>query len=151
MLCTQCGKNAAQKYIRRTNEGERTVFLCPDCYRRLYGEAKEGFIASYLDSADGTVKECPVCGATLEEFRRTGLLGCADCYSAFREALIPTVQVIQGRVRHTGKDPVRALDDEKKELEAELKDAQKAGDRFLEQRIRYRLSVIHRLMNGGEE
>ena len=124
MLCAQCGKNQAQKYVRRTNEGEKAVYLCPDCYRRLYGGARENETSPYRDSAKGVPKECPSCGATLGEFRRTGLLGCADCYSVFREALIPTVQVVQGRISHTGKDPVRALDDEQRELEDELKDAQ---------------------------
>ena len=138
MLCSQCGKNQAQPYVRRTQEGEKTVFLCPECYRRLFG-------------AKSAPRACPSCGATLEEFRKTGLLGCAECYSAFREALIPTVQVIQGRLRHTGKDPARALDEEREELESELKDAQAMGDRFMEQRIRYRLSVIERLLNGGDE
>ncbi len=151
MLCSQCGKNQAQPYKRWMQEGERTVYLCPECYRLLYGGEKEDFIASYLDSAKNVPRACPACGTTLEEFRRTGLLGCADCYSAFREALIPTVQVIQGRVRHTGKDPVRALEDERRELEDELKDAQKRGDKFMEQRIRYRLSVINRFISGGDE
>ena len=142
MLCSQCGKNQAQPYVRRTAEGEKTVFLCPDCYRRLYGEARPEANAQ---------RACPSCGATLAQFRKTGLLGCADCYSVFREELIPTVQFIQGRLRHTGKDPARALDEEQRELQGELIDAQKMGDKFMEQRIRYRLSVIHRLLNGGDE
>lgn len=140
MLCTQCGKNQARTYVLRTAEGERSVSLCPDCYRARYGR----------EPSDGE-KVCPVCGLTLAEFRKTGLLGCAGCYSAFREELIPTVKVVQGRLRHTGKDPVRALADEREELEEELSVAQKMGDRFMEQRIRYRLSVIDRLMSGGEE
>ncbi len=146
MLCAQCGKNEAQKYIRHTGEGG-TVYLCPDCYRRLYGNAQ----AAASRDAKPSLKECPSCGTTLGEFRKTGLLGCADCYMAFREELLPTVQFIQGRLRHTGKDPVRTLDDERRELEAELRDAQKTGDKFMEQRIRYRLSVILRLISGGEE
>lgn len=150
MLCTMCGKNQANAYTRRTQEGEKQVFLCPDCYSRLYGGKKDDFIASYLNSAADVRTECPKCGMTLEEFRKTNLLGCADCYSAFREAIIPTVQVMQGRLQHTGKDPYRTLENERRELEAELRDAQKMGDRFMEQRIRYRLSVIHRLTDGGE-
>ncbi len=141
MLCAKCGKNQAQKYVCRTQEGEKTAFLCPDCYRRLYGGK----------SPAGGVQECPSCGMTLAEFRKTGLVGCADCYTAFREELLPTVKGVQGKLRHTGKDPVRTLDDEKRELEAELADARKMGDGLMEQRIRYRLSVIYRLLNGGGE
>lgn len=141
MLCTACGKDQAQNYRCRTKEGEKTLLLCPACYRRLYGGK----------DAPAGAQECPSCGMTLAEFRKTGLLGCADCYTAFREELLPTVKNVQGKLRHTGKDPFRTLDDEKRELEAELTDARRTGDRLLEQRIRYRLSVIQRLLNGGGE
>lgn len=48
---------------------------------------------------------CPRCGMTLEEFRRTGLLGCANCYPYFREELAPVLRRVQGRTVHTGKIP----------------------------------------------
>lgn len=53
----------------------------------------------------GARKICPKCGTTLEEFRRTGLLGCAICYRAFAEEIMPTLRLVQGSVLHTGKHP----------------------------------------------
>lgn len=50
-------------------------------------------------------KTCPRCGMKLGEFRKTGLLGCAGCYCAFREEILPTVRRVQGRIRHEGKAP----------------------------------------------
>ena len=143
MLCAMCGNDQARVYTRRTESGETKLYLCPDCYRR--------FMSGKASDTKNVRRTCPSCGTTLDEFRKTGYLGCADCYSAFREELIPTIRVLQGRLYHTGKDPVRALGDEQAELEEELADAQKTGDKLLEQRIRYRLSVIHRLLSGGDE
>ena len=40
-------------------------------------------------------KTCPRCGMKLGEFRKTGLLGCAGCYCAFREEILPTVRRVQ--------------------------------------------------------
>ncbi len=52
------------------------------------------------------LRVCPRCGTTIEEFRRTGLLGCAECYTAFREEVLLTVRRVQGKTRHAGAIPV---------------------------------------------
>lgn len=48
---------------------------------------------------------CPNCGKTIEEFRKSGLLGCAKCYEVFRSEVLSAVKKIQGRTRHTGRSP----------------------------------------------
>lgn len=48
---------------------------------------------------------CPNCGKTLEEFRRSGLLGCAQCYGVFRTEVLAAVKKVQGRTLHTGRAP----------------------------------------------
>ena len=108
MLCENCGKNPAQKFIRKTGGREIVVELCPACYRTLYPEKENDFFPAFLGSGVSAEKACPACGTTMAEFRRTGLLGCAYCYSAFREELLETVRNMhnmQGEVRHTGKRP----------------------------------------------
>lgn len=45
-------------------------------------------------------KSCPNCGMTLSRFRESGLLGCAECYRAFREEILSAVLKVQGKVRH---------------------------------------------------
>ena len=108
MLCENCGKNPAQKFIRKVGGREIEVELCPACYRALYPEKENDFFTAFLGSGTPAGKACPACGTTMAEFRRTGLLGCAYCYSAFREELIQTVRNMhnmQGEVRHTGKRP----------------------------------------------
>lgn len=51
------------------------------------------------------LETCPVCGATAEEFRRTGLLGCPECYRAFRGEVLAIVGRTQRLSGHVGKIP----------------------------------------------
>lgn len=77
-----------------------------------------GFLSSKLVLAAGqkqpvgssTKKNgCPDCGTTFEEFRKTGLLGCANCYELFQEQLSPLLQrAHDGATHHVGKIPSRA-------------------------------------------
>jgi len=53
---------------------------------------------------------CPGCGLTFAEFKRSGLLGCAECYSTFERQLTPLLErAHEGGTRHVGKTPRRAL------------------------------------------
>ncbi len=67
-------------------------------------------------------KVCSVCGTTIEDFRRTGLLGCANCYRVFREEIFPVVQNMQGSAQHVGKK-VDRLFLERERLKSELEKA----------------------------
>lgn len=160
LLCANCGKSGAQVYTKRTAEGEKRLLLCPACYRALYGESADDFFTSFMGNVGGDLRACPTCGATLKEFRRTGLLGCADCYRVFREEVAPTVRFIQGRLYHAGKSPsegadekydeVRALAYEQEALRERLKTALAAGDATAARALRFRLDAINRELNGGD-
>ena len=39
------------------------------------------------------------------EFRKGGMLGCAECYQAFRKELTPLITRVQGRAQHAGRRP----------------------------------------------
>lgn len=52
---------------------------------------------------------CRSCGLSYEEFRKSGLLGCPDCYEAFEQALVNLLErAHEGASRHLGKVPVHA-------------------------------------------
>ncbi len=52
---------------------------------------------------------CSSCGLGYEEFRKSGLLGCPDCYLAFEASLIPLLErAHEGSARHLGKVPAHA-------------------------------------------
>jgi protein arginine kinase activator len=44
---------------------------------------------------------------SLEEFQKTGRLGCSTCYDTFGEVLKPLIKRLHGSLQHTGKVPVR--------------------------------------------
>lgn len=52
---------------------------------------------------------CGSCGLTYDQFRKTGLLGCPECYTAFEAALMPLLErAHEGAERHLGKVPIHA-------------------------------------------
>lgn len=121
MKCENCGA-PAKIYTVSDGKREKTVRLCPACYKRLYGMRRSL-------SGNGT-KTCPACGTTLQEFQGSFLLGCADCYKAFRNELIPIIRDLQGTTQHVGKAPsaaaaenydrIRTLINEQERLKAEI-------------------------------
>jgi protein arginine kinase activator len=46
---------------------------------------------------------CEGCGATLEDFRKTGRLGCESCYTTFDEPLRELLRRLHGSTVHSGK------------------------------------------------
>ena len=91
MVCTQCGRPASRYHIAAGGK-EYDAVLCPECY-------------AALTAARAEARRCPSCGMALEDYRRTGLVGCAECYRFFRRELTPAVKGIQGGTAHTGKTP----------------------------------------------
>jgi len=104
------------------------LHLCEDCAQQ-YLETQSGGSGSE-ESAGGLIKSpaglgeadleeleklvCPTCKLTFRDFRSAGRLGCAHCYIAFREELVPLLENIHGETHHCGKFPKRAPDDSQK-------------------------------------
>lgn len=51
------------------------------------------------------VQQCPRCGTTFDDYRRTSLVGCPVCYRYFRDLLIPSIRKVQFTLQHEGKFP----------------------------------------------
>ncbi|MDQ3556006.1 MAG: UvrB/UvrC motif-containing protein [Gemmatimonadota bacterium] len=47
--------------------------------------------------------ECPFCGTTLAELKRTGRLSCAECYEHFQQHLRGLLRKLHGGSQHAGK------------------------------------------------
>jgi protein arginine kinase activator len=45
---------------------------------------------------------CTRCGATFQDFRETGRLGCSDCYRTFEPALRDLLRRLHGSTHHLG-------------------------------------------------
>lgn len=102
-------------------------------------------------------KVCPNCGTTLADFRRTGLLGCAECYSAFRTEVLAAVRQVQGGIRHEGKVPTAeasnkyALVIEQDRLNESLAHAILEGRYADVDKINRRLAEISRILHPKED
>lgn len=162
MLCAYCKRNVAKLYTRNVDGKELPLNLCAECYEKLYPEREEesDFFASFV-GGDGKGEDlCPACGTTLEDFRHTGLLGCAYCYTAFRTELLPAVHYAQGKLQHAGKSPsgradeqydlIRELVHEQERLRSLIRAAEGEGDDFVAKKLKNRLAEINRRLYGGE-
>ncbi len=56
---------------------------------------------------------CATCGWTLIDYKRTGKVGCADCYSFFKESLTPILAGYHGSTYHIGKMPLKYIEHRK--------------------------------------
>ncbi len=163
MICTICGSKFAKEYRHKQEGREIVLTLCESCYADLYsGQESEDFFASFVGRTGGKQsRACPVCGLTLADFRRTGLLGCADCYSAFRRELLPTIRYVQGKLRHEGKAPsgeaderydlVRDLVRAQETLRVRIDEAEKGGDEAELARLKAELGRVNKKLYGEED
>lgn len=116
--CSRCG--AEESVVALTHlEGDdpTTIHLCARCAAEKGVETPaaaaehplSGLLATLGAStgqapaplAPGTA--CPGCGATLQDFRETGRLGCAQCYDTYGEPLRELLRRLHGSAHHTGR------------------------------------------------
>lgn len=112
MLCCHCKKNQATKtYDRLTDGKKQTEYYCLDCYHRLFISVEE----NAEDKLAGVqIAMCPYCGTSEEDFKASGMVGCAQCYQSLARAVLPVVIRLQGSEAHCGKQPKNS--DEREEM-----------------------------------
>lgn len=117
MLCQNCGKNEATTHIKRVVNGDTTgTHLCTECAKHLgYGDMFTGFGLSLEDFFGGFLgdtaekltspaqEQCPRCANTFSDIVSSGKMGCSECYRTFYDKLLPSIQRIHGRIKHSGK------------------------------------------------
>jgi protein arginine kinase activator len=119
VTCQQCETREAVVLLKKVEGGEvREMHLCEQCAaERGVPAAPEtaktplgAFLAAMGTDAiaeppltsGAALAECPGCGATLQDFRRTGRLGCARCWTTFEGPLRGLVRRVHGATRHVG-------------------------------------------------
>jgi len=82
-------------------------------------------------AAAGSDLKCPACGFTQADFKKSGRLGCAECYTTFAEGLEGLLKSMHKGIKHVGKVPqqlqqhkdyVEKLNRLQKELEKAIHD-----------------------------
>lgn len=122
MICESCRENLATVYVSEVldTKKKKVMRLCEACARDRGVElptaadysVKDLFAQAAAEKGSPEPRReslvCPDCGIGLEEFRRTGRLGCARDYDHFRAELLPLLERIHGAERHLGQVPQRA-------------------------------------------
>ena len=141
-LCDICGKNPATIHFTQIVDGVVTkMHLCADCAKKKgifldeFSAPPFDILGKFLSALALPQKEyrditCPNCGKRLSEFKKDGKLGCSECWSAFRNDLIPLLEKIHGikiRSRSRSAKKTSQVQSEIKRLqelldEAELRD-----------------------------
>ncbi|MBQ7217935.1 MAG: UvrB/UvrC motif-containing protein [Ruminococcus sp.] len=146
MLCQHCQKNEATTHVKTMINGDYAEYrLCAECAHELgydnmfpdfttdFGGLLGSFLSAALPARSGAT-HCKLCGSTMNDIKKTGKVGCSECYETFFSELMPTIRSIHGNTDHIGKRPVieyeKVDDDVKKEqgeslddLKAQLKQA----------------------------
>lgn len=158
MECDQCHEREAVIHLTQiVNDQVSTLHLCERCAAEKGVESPGGVtktpLGTFLAAMGKEGGKAPVvlsdfdrcgrCGATLQDFRETGRLGCPECYTRFEGPLRELLRRLHGSTHHVGEryvapgaepeDPARqeaelreqlrlAVASENFELAAELRD-----------------------------
>jgi protein arginine kinase activator len=125
-LCEQCGQRPAVIHLK-TVAGDATTdqHLCEVCAAEK-GVPTDASVAKYPLGdflatlggkgaaaqlpADTPTGLCEACGASLQDFRDSGRLGCPRCYVTFESHLRTLLRRIHGASRHVGQAYVAPAD-----------------------------------------
>ncbi len=127
MYCDQCGKNKATVHLTEIiNEQITKLNLCESCAKEKGTDVEQHFgiadLLAALSDVEGSTPsstaggaagtaapqaktKCSRCGLTYEDFKKVGRLGCAECYTIFKNSLTPLLKRIHGSNQHLGKSP----------------------------------------------
>lgn len=116
LKCSHCNSPATVHLTQIVNNKIIKVDLCEACAQAKGVTDPEGFSLADLLSKTNLVPEkgdvhleCPVCGLTTADFRRTGRVGCATCYETFAPLVRPVLEDMHAGTEHKGKIPEVAL------------------------------------------
>ncbi len=136
LKCNICENQATVHLTQILNNKIHKVDLCESCAQEKGVTDPNGFsLADLLVKASGedeggdeAALKCPSCGYTQAKFRKTGRLGCPDCYIHFRGTIDSILANMHKGTAHCGKVPANArahmsLREEVARLEEELKKA----------------------------
>src|SRR5438552_4424875 len=141
MLCCVCKEKEATVHLTQiAGDKMQKVDLCEDCAKHKGVNDPTGFSLADLllglgagqeiaQSAGGVEIKCPHCGFTQADFKKSGRLGCAECYGVFSEGLDGLLKTMHKGTKHAGKFP--ALLKENRDLSDKLKQLQRKLDKAI--------------------
>ena len=116
MLCSICKEKPATVHLTQiVGDKMQKLDLCEDC-AKVKGVNESGFALADLmlglgasqeieQAAGGAELKCPRCGFSQADFKKSGRLGCPECYKTFAEGLEGLLKTMHKGTRHEGKVP----------------------------------------------
>lgn len=115
MDCENCGERKAKITLTEIEDNEmRTLNLCSTC-ASLKGVSASGGsppmadLLAHLGGSSGdtlfdpAAEPCEYCGTGADDFRKSGRLGCPQCYAQFHRQLRALLRRVHGSSQHMGK------------------------------------------------
>ena len=121
MKCEICGQNDAVIHVQQIMGGEvYNIQLCTECAleKGIDGEDNtmdsslsqllNGLIESVVNKTeDYKSLECPRCGTKPNDIKKSGNMGCPDCYITFHKLIKKMLNIGSEGMPHKGKIPVK--------------------------------------------
>lgn len=119
MLCSICKEKPATVHLTQiVGDKMQKLDLCEDCAKAKGINDPSNFGLADLDlvlglgasqqieqAAGGAELKCPRCGFSQADFKKSGRLGCPECYKTFAEGLEGLLKTMHKGICHEGKVP----------------------------------------------
>lgn len=117
MLCCVCKEKPATVHLTQiVGDKMQKLDMCEECAKAKGINDPTSFAMADLmlglgasqeldQSAAGAELKCPRCGFSQADFKKSGRLGCPECYSTFAEGLAGLLKSMHKGTRHVGKAP----------------------------------------------
>jgi protein arginine kinase activator len=117
MLCSICKEKPATVHLTQiVGDKMQKLDLCEECAKAKGVNDPSGFALADLmlglgasqeieQSGGGVETKCPRCGFSQADFKKSGRLGCPECYQTFAEGLEGLLKTMHKGTRHAGKVP----------------------------------------------
>lgn len=117
MLCESCKEREATVHLTQVIDGSvKKVHFCEECAAKsgldVHGpmsitDILLGMGSSLASAEAGPERSCPRCHMRRADFKKTGRLGCPECYETFSKELVPLIKAMHRSEQHQGKVPSR--------------------------------------------
>lgn len=118
-ICSICKEKPATIFLSNISAENKKVDLdlCEDCAKAKGIDDPAALLvasadlmlglgaAQEVEQAVGADLKCPRCGFSQADFKKSGRLGCPECYKTFAEGLAGLLKTMHKGTRHMGKAP----------------------------------------------
>jgi protein arginine kinase activator len=158
MQCCICKEKPATVHLTQiVGDKMQKLDMCEDCAKAKGINDPTSFAmadlmlglgaAQEVEQAVGVELKCPRCGFSQADFKKSGRLGCPECYQTFAEGLAGLLKTMHKGTRHIGKVPealrrTRESADRLKTLQKKLAKAIETEDFELAAQLRDQIKAI---------